>query len=79
METILTKWFGDIIRQGDLSIHQDLAIVPLYCNQEGGPEYITLKNSPFLRIDGLRSQRGRQCAGIESDQSDRQACPDSGW
>ncbi len=44
METILTKWFGDIIRQGDLSIHQDLAIVPLYCNQEGGPEYITLKN-----------------------------------
>jgi hypothetical protein len=45
METILTKWFGDIIRPGDLTIHQDLAIVPLYCLSVGGPDYITLKTA----------------------------------
>ncbi|WP_051327751.1 ARPP-1 family domain-containing protein [Desulfatirhabdium butyrativorans] len=45
METILTRYFNDIIRMGDLSIHQDLAIVPLYGEAAGGPEYITLKTA----------------------------------
>lgn len=45
METILTKCFVEKIHLGEMAIHNELAVVPLFCNENGGPEYITLKTA----------------------------------
>jgi len=45
METNLTKWFTEKIHLGEMTIHNELAIVPLFCTGYGGPEYITLKTA----------------------------------
>jgi hypothetical protein len=45
MATILTKWFTEKIHLGEMTIYNELAVVPLFCSRENGTEYITLKKA----------------------------------
>lgn len=45
METILRKHLADRLRLGEMTIHKELAVVPLFCTEVGGPDYITLKEA----------------------------------
>ena len=45
MAAILNRWFAEKIHPGEMMIHNELAIIPLFCNEIGGPEYITLETA----------------------------------
>jgi hypothetical protein len=45
MDTILRKHIADRLHLGDMKIHYELAVVPLFCTKIGGPDYITLKEA----------------------------------
>ena len=53
MESILRKHLTDKLHVGELHIHNELAVVPLFCTTVGGPDYITLKEA--LVGGGLRA------------------------
>lgn len=45
MNTILSRHITDNLNLGHLLVNRDLAVVPLFCKELGGPEYITLKEA----------------------------------
>jgi len=45
MESILRKHIADKLHLGELHIHHELAVVPLFCTMVDGPDYITLKEA----------------------------------
>lgn len=45
MENSLRKHLTERIHLGDMAVHKELAVIPLLCSAEGGPDYITLKES----------------------------------
>ena len=45
MNTILSRHIADNLKLGELLIHNELAVVPLFCTTVGGPEYLTLKEA----------------------------------
>lgn len=51
MDTILKRHLTENMRLGEMMIHKELAIVPLFSTEVGGPDYITLKEA--LATGGL--------------------------
>ena len=45
MHTILSRHIADNLKLGEMLIHNELAVVPLFCTTVGGPEYVTLKEA----------------------------------
>ena len=45
METILRKHLAKKLQLGEMKIHKELAVVPLFSTEIGGPDYITLKEA----------------------------------
>ncbi len=45
MESILRKHLADRMQLGEMKIHKELAVVPLFSSEVGGPDYITLKEA----------------------------------
>jgi hypothetical protein len=45
MDTLLRKHIADRLQLGDMKIHNELAVVPLFCTKVDGPDYITLKEA----------------------------------
>jgi hypothetical protein len=45
MDTILRIHLADRMHLGDMKIHKELAVVPLFSSEVGGPDYITLKEA----------------------------------
>ena len=45
MATILEQQLADNLKLGEMLVHHELAVVPLFCNVAGGPDYITLKEA----------------------------------
>lgn len=45
METNLRGFIADGLHLGELQIHNELALAPLFCSKIGGPDYITLKEA----------------------------------
>ena len=43
MENDLRRHITDRIHLGEMTVHNDLAVIPLLCSVTGGPDYITLK------------------------------------
>lgn len=45
MENILKKQLADRMVLGEMTIHKELAVVPLFWTEIGGPDYITIKEA----------------------------------
>ena len=45
MDTILRKHLAEKPQLGEMKIHKELAVVPLFSTEIGGPDYITLKEA----------------------------------
>ncbi|MEI8355980.1 MAG: DUF6569 family protein [Deltaproteobacteria bacterium] len=45
MDTILRKHLAEKLQLGEMKIHKELAVVPLFSTEIGGPDYITLKEA----------------------------------
>lgn len=45
MDTVLGKHIAEKLHLGEMKIHNELAVVPLFCTEVGGPDYITLKEA----------------------------------
>lgn len=45
MENLLRKHIADRIHLGNMTVFNELAVVPLLANESGGPEYISLKEA----------------------------------
>lgn len=45
MESILRIHLAENLHLGEMKIHKELAVVPLFCKEVGGPDYITLKEA----------------------------------
>ena len=45
MDPILKRHIAENLKLGDMAVHNELAVVPLFCPGVGGPDYITLKEA----------------------------------
>ncbi|HIJ81427.1 MAG TPA: hypothetical protein HPP76_06950 [Desulfuromonadales bacterium] len=45
MDSIIRKHLTERLHLGDLQNHKELSVVPLFCTETGGPDYVTLKEA----------------------------------